>query len=142
MKGKKKKMFLNDEEDCSMASEKPAVDDFLVYTDPRHPTAFFDKLYDLYTRCELCDVNLCVNDKTISAHKIVLASNSSYFEGILLHLNNYKFYLRLLLLYNFIMCYMLSIFNKLQSTEKSFEDIHNIFYTDVYDFRHVPKLSG
>ena len=62
-----KKMFLDGEEDSSMCSEKPTVDDFLVYTDPKHSTTFFDKLYDLYTRCELCDVRLCVDDKTISA---------------------------------------------------------------------------
>lgn len=79
-----KKMFLDGEEDSSMCSEKPTVDDFLVYTDPKHSTTFFDKLYDLYTRCELCDVSLCVDDKTICAHKIVLASNSSYFEGMFL----------------------------------------------------------
>ena len=74
-------MFLNDEDDCNTTSER-SLDDFLVYTDPRHSTVFFDKLYDLYTRCELCDVNLCVDGKAISAHKIVLASNSSYFEGM------------------------------------------------------------
>ena len=57
------------------------LDDFIVYTDPDHSSHFFQKLYDLYTRCELCDITLRVNDEMITAHKIVLASNSLYFEG-------------------------------------------------------------
>eukprot|EP00111_Clytia_hemisphaerica_P016584 TCONS_00049137-protein len=64
--------------------DQKELDDFLVYTDPDHSSHFFQKLYDLYTRCELCDITLRVNDETIPAHKIVLASNSLYFEGMFL----------------------------------------------------------
>lgn len=78
-------MFLEGEdaiENETIIAKSCMNEDFLVYTEPCHSAAFFDKLYDLYTRCELCDVNLCVDGKMISAHKIVLASNSIYFEGL------------------------------------------------------------
>lgn len=68
------------------AEEPIKPEDFLVYTDPNHGGAFLGKLYDLYTCSQLCNVKLQVGDDVLHAHKVVLASNSRYFEGELLML--------------------------------------------------------
>lgn len=78
--GQGKTMFCSTEE---MENEEPMKtdDDFLVYTDPKHGSEFLEKLYDLYTRSQLCNVKLQVGDEVLHAHKVVLASSSRYFEG-------------------------------------------------------------
>ena len=52
-----------------------------VYTDPYHGNNFLKHLYEMYLTRTLTDVILCVENMEIHAHKMVLATNSPYFEG-------------------------------------------------------------
>ena len=56
-------------------------DDVFVYTDSNHGNTFLQKLYNLYTEEKLCDVQLCIEENVLFAHKAVLVANSRYFEG-------------------------------------------------------------
>jgi len=51
-----------------------------VYMDPYHGSVFLKRLYEMYLGHTLCDVILCVDQMEIHAHKMVLATNSPYFE--------------------------------------------------------------
>ena len=54
----------------------------MEYTEREHPRKAFEYLNKMRTRGDLCDVALVANSEEIQAHRVVLASCSSYFESM------------------------------------------------------------
>ena len=52
------------------------------YTEKEHPRVAFEYLNALRLKGDLCDATLCVNGKTLKAHRVVLAACSQYFESM------------------------------------------------------------
>lgn len=52
------------------------------YTEREHPRNAFEYLDMLRHKGELCDAILCVNNKELKAHRVVLAACSQYFESM------------------------------------------------------------
>ncbi len=54
----------------------------MEYTEKEHPRVAFEYLNALRLKGALCDATLCVNDKKLLAHRVVLAACSQYFESM------------------------------------------------------------
>lgn len=52
------------------------------YTEKEHPRKTFEYLNMLRHKEKLCDATLCVNNKELKAHRVVLAACSQYFESM------------------------------------------------------------
>ena len=56
----------------------------LIFHDPESAVMVYKQMHDLRTQGHFCDITLAVEGREIKAHKIVLASCSSYFRSMLL----------------------------------------------------------
>uniref|UniRef100_T2MIA6 Kelch-like protein 2 n=1 Tax=Hydra vulgaris TaxID=6087 RepID=T2MIA6_HYDVU len=53
-----------------------------IFKNPLHLTKSFDILYAMWKQNLLCDVTICVGNKSIEAHRAILASSSPYFYAM------------------------------------------------------------
>jgi hypothetical protein len=66
-----------DEQDC----QEPLS---VTFEDPEGPTKNYAAMSELRSAGHFCDITLCVKGREIKAHKLILASSSTYFRNMLL----------------------------------------------------------